>query len=198
MNKHRSLPVAILCAFTGIFSMPVSTVHAAGQLGGDAVPGVCVLSRESVFAKSKVGVAASLRLGQLAGQSRGGLDSQRKLLVEDIKSFQEKESSLNDAKRKQQSSALRQRLETLQAQTGKLNQRIQVTRTKVMQRISDQTEPLVVASYRSHHCGLLLNRGAILGGNMANDLTGEVVDALDRKISTIDFSLELLPESDGK
>jgi hypothetical protein len=51
----------------------------------------------------------------------------------------------------------------------------------------------VASAYASHHCGLLLNRDAVLGGNTTNDLTAEVVQGLDRKITTMSFNLEPLP-----
>ena len=49
-----------------------------------------------------------------------------------------------------------------------------------------------------HRCGLLLDRDSVLGGNMANDLTPEVVQGLDRKTTSITFDLEPLPSNAGK
>ncbi|CAM5603160.1 Molecular chaperone Skp OS=Rhodanobacter lindaniclasticus OX=75310 GN=B1991_10760 PE=3 SV=1 [Rhodanobacter lindaniclasticus] len=52
---------------------------------------------------------------------------------------------------------------------------------------------MVAADYTKHHCGLLLNRDAVLGGNTSNDLTSDVVQGLDAKLTTIGFNLEPLP-----
>lgn len=198
MNLSRSLLVASLIAASGLSMAPVTSARAAEQLEGNPVPGVCLLSREAVFAQAKVGQAASKRLGELAEQARGQLANQRKPLATDIQSFQQKAASLSEAQRKQQGSALQKRMQTFQAQAGELNQRIELTRSKAMQQIGKEAEPLVASSYKSHHCGLLLNRDAVLGGNMTNDLTGDVVQGLDRKITTISFNLEPLPSGNGK
>jgi Skp family chaperone for outer membrane proteins len=145
-----------------------------------------------------VGQAANVRLGQLADQARSQLASQRKPLDTDIQSFQEKAPSLSEAQRKPQESALQQRMQAFKAQADELNQRIQLTRSKAMERIGQEAQPIVASGYQTHHCGLLLNRDAVLSGNMANDLTSEVVQGLDRKITTITFNLEPLPSSNAK
>ncbi|MFC5526809.1 OmpH family outer membrane protein [Rhodanobacter ginsengisoli] len=198
MNLLRSSLVASLIAVTGLSVVPVSSARAADDLGGNAVTGVCLLSREAIFAQAKVGQAASERLGQLAEQSRSQLVSQRKPLEADIQSFQKKQSSLSEAQRTKEGSALQQRMQTFQTQAGELNQRIQLTRAKVMQRIGLDAQPIVASSYKSHHCGLLLNRDAVLAGNLANDLTPDVVHGLDQKITTMTFNLEPLPTAKGK
>lgn len=198
MNLSRSLLAASLVAAAGLSILPLSPAQAADELGGDAVPGVCMLSREAVFAQSKVGQAASQRLGQLATQARTQLDSQRTPLDTDLKNFQQKAASLSEAQRKQQGEALQQRMQAFQGQAGELNQRIQLTRAKAMQRIGQDAEPIVASVYKSHRCGLLLDRDSVLGGNTTNDLTAEVVQGLDRKTTTISFDLEPLPSNTGK
>lgn len=198
MNVLRSSLVASLIAAAGLSALPVAPVHAADDLGGNPVPGVCLLSREAVFAQSKVGQAASQRLKQLAEQAESQLASQRKPLDTDIQSFQQKASSLSEAQRKEQGAALQKRMQSFQSQAGELNQRIQLTRGKVMQMIGKDAEPVVASTYKSHHCGLLLDRDSALGGNMTNDLTADVVQGLDRKITTLSFNLEPLPSSNGK
>ncbi|GAB2554963.1 hypothetical protein GCM10027065_27010 [Rhodanobacter koreensis] len=198
MNTHRPLLVASLIAVTGLSAVPVSSARAAADnLQGNPIPGVCLLSREAVFAQAKVGQAASQQLGQLAEQARSQLASERKPLDADVQSFQQKQQSLSEAQRKEQGAALQQRMETLQTQADNLNQRIQLTRAKAMQRIGQVAEPIVAGSYESHHCGLLLNRDSVLAGNMTNDLTSDVVQGLDRKITTITLNLEPLPSGNA-
>lgn len=198
MNLHRSLSMAVIMAAAGLSVAPVSTARAAEDLGGNPVPGVCFLSREAVFAQAKVGEAASKRLQQLADQARTQLANQRKPIAADIQSFQETAPKLTEAQRKSQGDALQKRMQAFQAQAGELNQRVQLTRAKVMERIGVQAQPIVAELYKSHHCGLLLNRDSVLSGNMTNDLTDGVVQGLDRKMSTISFNLEPLPSGDGK
>ncbi|MFK2878659.1 OmpH family outer membrane protein [Rhodanobacter hydrolyticus] len=203
MNLHRTLLVAALAAATGLSFAPAASAQgaaapAANPLGGNAVPGVCMLSREAVFAQSKVGQAASDHLKSLAQQQQQSLEAQGKPLDADIQAFQQKAASLTEAQRQQQGQALQQRMQTLKAQEDELNQRIQLTRGKVMEQIGQQAQPIVNSTYSSHHCGLLLNRDAVLGGNTTNDLTPEVVSGLDGRITTLNFNLEPLPANTGK
>lgn len=193
MNLLRFPLVAALVATAGLAVIPVSPAHAADDLGGSPVTGVCMLSREAVFAQSKVGKAASERLGQLAEQARNQLATQRTPLEAAVQSFQGKASTLSEAQRKEQGTALQQRMQTFKTQADEQNERIQLTRAKVMQQIGQDAQPIVASAYKGRHCGLLLNRDAALGGNMANDLTKEVVDGLDRKVTTITFNLEPMP-----
>ncbi|MDQ6648374.1 MAG: OmpH family outer membrane protein [Pseudomonadota bacterium] len=197
MNFYRSVPMAAVIAKAGLSAVPISAAHAADDFVGNPVPGVCLLSREAVFAQAKVGEAARQRLGQLAEQSNTQLDNQRKPIDADVKTFQEKAPSLSEAQRKSQGAALHDRMTAFQAQAGELNQRLQSTRGKAMERIGLQAQPIVAELYKSHHCGLLLNRDAVLSGNMTNDLTDAVVQGLDRKITTISFNLEPLPSGNS-
>lgn len=187
-----------MIAVAGLSAMPVTTARAADELGGNPVPGVCLLSREAVFAQAKVGQAARQRLNQLAEQASNQLAAQRAPLDADMKSFGEKAPSLSEDQRKSQGMALQQRVKAFQAQSGQVSQRVQLTRSKAMESIGVQAQPIVASLYKSHQCGLLLNRDAVLDGNMANDLTADVVQGLDRKITTLSFNLEPLPSGNGK
>lgn len=198
MMLHRSFPIAALIAVAGLSAMPVSPARAAEELGGNPVPGVCMLSREAVFAQSKVGEAASTRLGQLADQARTQLVNKRKPIDADLKSFKDKAPSLTEEQRKTQGAALHDRMQAFQTEAGELNQRIELTRGEAMERIGAEAQPIVAELYKSHQCGLLLNRDSVLSGNMTNDLTAGVVQGLDRKITTINFNLESIPRGNGK
>ncbi len=205
MNISRLLPVAALVAAAGLSLAPVTPTRAqtaapaAGNpLGGSPVAGVCMLSREAVFAQSKVGQSASDRLKSLATQQQQSLETQRKPLETEVQAFQQKASTLTEAQRQQQGQALQQRMQSYQEQVNQLDERIQLTRGKVMQQIGEQAQPLVASSYTRHHCGLLLNRDAVLGGNSAGDFTADVVRGLDAKLTTLNFSLEPAPATPAK
>lgn len=197
MTASRSLLAASLITAIGLSALPVSSARAADELGGDAVPGLCMLSREAVFAQSKVGQAATKRLNQLASQARNQLASERAPLNTDIQNFQANAPKLSEAQRQQQGGALQQRMQAFQGKAGELTERIRLTQSRAMERIGEQAQSLIAASYKSHRCGLLLNRDAVLGGNTSNDLTTDVVKGLDAKITTISFDLEPLPSGNA-
>lgn len=193
MISHRSFPIAALVAAAGLSVTPISPARAADELGGNPVPGVCLLSRAAVFVQAKVGQAASTRLNQLADQARTQLANERKPIDADIQSFQQKAPNLTEEQRKSQGAALNARMQAFEAKAGELSEQIQATRGKAMERIGVEAQPIVAQLYKSHNCGLLFNRDSVLSGNMTNDLTPGVVEGLDRKMTTITFNLEPVP-----
>ena len=64
-----------------------------------------------------------------------------------------------------------------------------------MERIANEAQPAIAQVYATKSCGLLLDRNSALGGNFANDLTAEVVQVLDSRLSTITFERERLPQA---
>lgn len=186
--------MVVLAAAAGLSLAAVMPAQAQQSLGGKAVPGVCLLSRQEVVGTSQVGEAADARLKQLAQSARQQLDHDRDPLRRDIQAFQQKAQSLKADDRKKQGQALQQRMEAFQNKAQQLNERIQLTRSKVMQRIGNDAEPVVQSVYKAHSCGLLLDRDSVLGGNMSNDLTADVVKGLNAKVKTISFNLEPLPK----
>ena len=162
-------------------------------LGGTAVAGVCLLSREAIFANAKVGVAATARLKQLTDQAQAELDTERKPLEVEIQALQAEAAKLTPEQRRVREAALAPRLTAIQARTQQRTREIEATRGKAMARIAETLQPLIAQVYKGRNCGLLIDRTTVLGGNMANDLTPAAVAALDAKLATITFERESLP-----
>jgi len=166
---------------------------ASQQLGGAPVTGVCLLSKQAVLANAKVALAADARLRQLTAQAQAALDAERAAIEADTKSLDAQKASMKAADVQQKRSALAVRIRALQQKTALRSRQVEATREKVLAQISVQAQPLIAQAYQAHNCGLLVDRNAVLGGNMSNDLTAEVVSGLDAKITTINFELEPLP-----
>lgn len=166
---------------------------AANSLGGPVVSGVCLLSREAIFANARVGKAASARLKQLADQAQSEIDAERKPVDADVQAYRSQAASLSTDQRQSREQALAQRLQKVQEDQALRGRELEATRAKVMGQIAQYAQPVIGEAYRSKNCGLLLDRNAALGGNMANDLTPAVVQGLDAKVSTISFDLEKPP-----
>ena len=194
MRIDRTLMTLVIMSLA---SAPSVAVHAQANnnmpLDGPVVQGVCLLSREAIFANAKVGVAASARLRQLAQQAQSELDAERKPLDADVQSYRSQEASLSPDQRQSREQALAQRMQTVQADQALRGKELEATRAKAMDQIAQYAQPVIVSAYRSKNCGLLLGRSAVLGGNMANDITATVVQGLDAKVTTISFNLETLP-----
>lgn len=181
---------------------PLAGAHAQSSdsspaLGGPVISGVCFLSREAIFANAKVGKAASARLKQLADQAQSEINTERKPLDADVQAYRSQAASLSAEQRQSREQALAQRAQKLQADQTLRGRELEATRLKAMGQIAQYAQPVINDVYRTKNCGLLLDRSAVLGGNLANDLTPLVVQGLDGKITTISFNLEQLPANGG-
>ncbi|HEY0598150.1 OmpH family outer membrane protein [Sphingopyxis sp.] len=175
-----------------LVAAPVAAQQAAPAFGGPVVPGVCLLSREAVFANAAVGKAVSARIAELTRAAQAEVDQQRTPLETEAKALA---TQGDDAKTKPRRDALATRWQALQRQAAQGNREIEATRAKALARVADEAQPVIVKVYGERKCGLLFDRGAVLGGNFANDLTADVVKALDAKITTIPFEREKLPQA---
>ena len=196
MHLRHVLPAIAtlgLIALSATSALAQSAAPAGQALGGPVIPGVCLLSREAIFANAKVGKAATARLQQLAQQAKAEIDAQRKPIDADVQTFRTQAASLKPEERQSREQALGQRMQAVQAHGTQLGREIEATRVKVMGRIAEAADPAVASAYASKGCGLLLNRDAVLGGNTTNDLTAAVVQGLDAKLTTISFNRETLP-----
>lgn len=166
---------------------------AAQPLGGPQIPGVCLLSRQAVLTAAKVGLAATTRLQELAKQAQAEVDSERSAINTDAQALKDQESKLKPPELQEKQQTLQQRVQNLDVKARQRSREIEATREKALARIADEAQPVIADVYKSHKCGLLVDRSAILGGNLGGDLTADVVKALDAKITTITFDRETLP-----
>ncbi|WP_254798598.1 OmpH family outer membrane protein [Sphingobium sp. AS12] len=176
-----------------IIPVPSAAQSADAQkgLGGPPIPGVCLLSREALFANAAVAKAATARLSELTRAAQAEIDQQRAPLESEAKALQDQPANEETKRRRE---ALATRWAALQRQAAHNSREIDATRTKVMERVTTATEPVISQACTSRKCGLLLDRSATLGGNFTNDLTAEVAMGLDAKIQSISFERERLPE----
>jgi Skp family chaperone for outer membrane proteins len=201
MKPHRLILAALLLAPAQFAA--AQTVGGAGPapaapvappqgqpLGGPVVAGVCLLSREAIFANAAVGKAASARLQELTRAAQTEIDGERPALETEARAL---EGQPDNAANRPRREALATRWQALQARATHSSREIEATRAKALERIANEAQPVIAQVYGQKRCGLLFDRGAALGGNFANDLTADVVRALDARIQTITFERERLP-----
>ncbi|WP_447725919.1 OmpH family outer membrane protein [Sphingomonas koreensis] len=160
-------------------------------LGGPLVPGVCLLSREAIYANAAIGKAATVRLQELARVAQTAIDGERAPIEAEAKAL---EGQPDNAQTNQRRAALATRWQTLQGKAAHDSREIDATRAKALERIANDAQPVIAHVYGQKKCGLLLDRNVALGGNLGNDLTADVVKALDAKVQTITFERERLPQ----
>lgn len=193
---HRPLILAALLCAAGVSDARIASQAApsadATNLGGPAVAGVCLLSRQAVFANAKAGQAMIARLRALADEAQTEIASGRAPLEAEVKKYNDEQAKLSPAQREGRQKALRDRLAPIDAKTRLRQREIDATRQKALERIAAEMEPVLVQAYKQRNCGLLVDRSTVLGGNMANDLTATVVQGLDARMPTITFNREIL------
>jgi Skp family chaperone for outer membrane proteins len=168
---------------------PPSAIPAA-QLNGPLVPGVCLLSQAGLIDRSKIGAAAGVRLRSLAQQAQAGLDADKTSLERRETALTAERATLPPAQFQAKAQALNQRAQALQAEAAERTRQLEATRQKVFGLILQDAQPYIAKAFATHGCGLLVSREAVLGGNMTNDLTAEVVAALDANAAPLTFDLE--------
>lgn len=195
MNRLKVAACAVLAMSGASVGAWAAEPAGAGQteLGGPAVAGVCLLSQQAVLANAKAGVAASARLKQLADQAQAEVDGERGPIQADAKALAAQKAGLKPAEFQQREQALGTRLTALQQKADQRSREIEATRVKALGRIATEAQPVIAAVYKARGCGLLIDRGTVLGGNMAGDLTAAVVQGLDAKLASLTFERETQP-----
>lgn len=202
MSAHRLkrvvLGVAVALSAAAVSAAQPPAPPKAAPFEGPAIPGVCLLSREAIVAHAKIGMAASIRLTQLTQQAQAEVDAQRKPVDADVQKLRAQASGMKPDDRLKQEQALAVRMQQVQQLNTQRSREIEVTRQKATARIAELAQPVIVNVYKNKGCGLLLDRNAVLGGNMSNDLTAAVVQGLDASVTTISFERESLPVNGGQ
>lgn len=191
MNTIRSWTVIAALLATPLAALAQEN---ASVLGGPVVPGVCLLSREAVFTNAQVGKGANEKLQQLTRDAQAEIGREQSQLDPELERLGLRKPGLQDAQLTEPQRAGLQKLQALQQKAAERSRQIEAARAKILQRISEEAQPLIAQVYAKHNCGLLLNRASVLGGNLSNDLTAEVVQALDAKLTTLPVTLEAAPQ----
>jgi Skp family chaperone for outer membrane proteins len=162
-------------------------------LGGPAVPGICLLSRDAVLTSSKVAMYASERIRQITAEAQAEVDALRKPVDAEIAAARAQAAKMTPDQIRAQEKALSAKLAPVQVRAEQRRREIEKTRLDALAAIAAQVQPLVAAAYNQKGCGLLFDRSTLLGGNFANDITAAVVTALDAKLVTIPIQRSTLP-----
>lgn len=197
-SRVFSLVLFVIAAAVGVivgaWALPLTGYAKTTTDHDSAVAGVCMYSNDSVLTQSKLGQNATKRLQALTHEVQAQIQKDSEPLAKRVQAFQKKADDLSDKDRQKQQKQLQQSQQALQQEVRILKARLNYTNQAVTQSINKKIEPLVEEAYAAHDCGVLFNRGAILKGNQGNDLTPDVIGALDKQSSTINFNLLELPK----
>ena len=172
---------------------PATPQNIASAAGAPSVPGLCVLSRNAVYANAKVGVAATARYRELTMQLRGQLAPQQRAMQDEARKLEAAKATMPAAEFTKKSEDLASRYRAFQASNSQDTRDLEFTREKALKQIATYADPVIADAYKAHHCGALFSRDTMLVGNPGMDLTPIVVAGLDSKVTTISFDLEKAP-----
>lgn len=199
MNRKHTLQRFFAAVFlvSAVMLSGATTALAADDvagLGGKVVPGLCLLSREAVLANAKVSKAANERLATLLKAAQEEIAAERAPIDRQVVALRSEAASLKPEERQRRSQALAEQLKPVTAKADLRSREIDLTRKKALQQVSDYLQPVIADVYRQRDCGLLVDRKSVLGGNLSNDLTADVVRGLDARVQTITFEREHISE----
>jgi Skp family chaperone for outer membrane proteins len=149
-----------------------------------------LLSQQVLIGRSKVGAAANARLRSLAEQVEAGLEADKAALERRANALNAERATLTPAQFQAKGQALNQRGQAIQAEAAERTRQLEATRQKAFGFVLQEAQPYIAQAFAAHGCGLLVSREAVLGGNMTNDLTPEVLVALDAGGAPVSFDLE--------
>jgi Skp family chaperone for outer membrane proteins len=164
---------------------------AAALPTGTPIPGLCVLNRDQLIEASTVGKYVQQRLLQLKAQVGAELSTDQQALETEHTTLQSQQATLTADQRDQRVSTLNAHVQAFQAKEQQREAELQKTAEKAYSRVIQESEPLIEQAYAQHSCSVLLNAEAVmLASNRAMDLSQQVVDGLNGKITQFAFERE--------
>ena len=159
---------------------------AAAAVGGPPIAGVCVLSQEGAIANSAAGKSVGERMKQLLAVVQAELTPEGKAVEAERASLSaltpEQLQSPANAKRIE---AYQQRAAGLQRREEIRGKELEVTKNKEVALIENEAVPIENQVVTERHCGVVVERNALVWANPQMDITDAVVQRLNAKMSAV-------------
>jgi Skp family chaperone for outer membrane proteins len=156
---------------------------------GPPIPGVCLFAREVALGSSKAGLAANARMRQLSQQVQAELAPEQQVIATEDNALRTSGPRMSPAERQQRTDALQKRAAAFAALQRVRAAQIQRTRADAIAEILKPMDAALNPIAMSHHCSIVIERGATYGYNPAMDLTPAVVQQIDARLPTLTFNL---------
>jgi len=172
---------------------PQAAAAQPGPMTGPLVAGICLLSRQDIVGRSKVGAAASARVLELQHNAQTEFDGEKAHLEARAAALRSKRptSAAMQAQMQAQAQALNQQAQQMQERAGLRSRQLEATHNLAVNHVLAAAQPFVEQAFAAHNCGLLFDKDVAIGGNLGNDLTPEAIAAMDAKAAPI--TVELAP-----
>jgi Skp family chaperone for outer membrane proteins len=190
-------------ALAGTLAIAVLTPAAQAQTGaaapairfGSPIAGVCMFSQDELIGNSTVGKFVVNRLTQLGQQARSELAAQQTSLQNDAKALEAQKAGLSADQFNQRGAALGARERDFEHLVEVRNQEMQATQQKAFGRVFTEAQPMMQEAFQAHNCSLLLDGRSVLAVAPAMDITPQVVQGLNTKLTQFEFQREHLDQA---
>ena len=185
-------------AATALASLLATASAASAQSAGPAnvgpaIPGVCVYFNQQLLAQSTAGQAVQARMEQLATEVQGELAPYATAIQTEAQALQTGAASIPADQAQQRRQALQQRVSEAQQLEQTRSDELRYTLSEQRRLISEAVEPVLVAVYQEHGCGILIDRESVFIMNPAMDVTATVIQRVNAALPTLSFNRMPVP-----
>ncbi len=152
---------------------------------GAAVPGVCVLNLQGVFARSTAGQGLATRLQQLQQEVAGELAPYQQAIEAEDQALASAGATLDATQRQERGQALQQRFAEYQQLRQTRMQELEYTEFMQRRALASAADPVVAAVYQERGCSILLNRTEVFYLNPQMDISELVLQRINTQTPSL-------------
>ncbi len=174
---------------------PAGAPAAAPAGGGPVIAGVCIYNNGAAIQTSTVGRFLITRLQALETEIENELRSDGTSIETEIRALETGQATIAPQQFQQRRAAVQTRAEAFQRKRGLRQREMEATQVKALQRVGQDLDPIVLQVYAARGCGILVNAQSVFRSNPAMDITQQVVQALNGRLTTFTINRERLPDT---
>jgi Skp family chaperone for outer membrane proteins len=159
------------------------------------MPKIVVIDRNAILSNSKVGQDILRQLKADRAQDEKDLNGQAESLRAQIKSYQQQSAILSATLRAQKGQELEGRQRALQEQAQTKDALLQGGLYKARLDVAQAVGPILKQVMAAHGANLVLDKAVVIDSSLNIDITPEVINALNQKMTTL--KVQLVPPPAG-
>jgi Skp family chaperone for outer membrane proteins len=198
MQRLTAVAIVLAAAALAPVARGQSAPTAPAVQYGPSVPGLCVFSRDGLIAGSTVGKAVVERLNQLGQQVQSELSAQQTSLQNDVKALNAAKASLSTDQFNTRAAALTGRERDFERLVELRRQEMAQTQQKRFNEVLTDAQPVMQQVFQQHNCSVLVDGQSVLAVAPAMDLTPQVIQGLNTRITQLTFEREHLDQASGQ
>lgn len=156
---------------------------------GPPTPGVCLFAQAQALSQSKAGTSADQQLRQFAAGVDAELGAERTAIYNDDRALAAQKATLGPADYQQRTELLRQRYANLDRERALRDAQLNLTRKLAADQVMKVLEPSLSETITARKCSFVLERSVTYGANDALDITGQVIQQMDARLSYVTLQL---------